>query len=156
MELGKAFPRKEDLLAQVLSRMVLHHRNKTSVTLPRDTAITGLAWISKTAADINFGKHPDFSVPRRIEITVTARILGIDEFDIRLIHTRGVDEPGVPRRDLQAYLDDPRAVIVFCSKFGDAPNAATLAVIQRAIESGLKNAMLRRALLLVHRPISPL
>src|SRR5205823_3730299 len=148
-ELATTFPRKEDLLAQVLTRMALHHRNKTSITLPRDTSMTGLDWIAKTAAEINFGKHADFSLPRRVEITVPSRMLGSEEFDVRLIDTRGVDEPGVPRRDLQAYLDDPRSVIVFCSKFGDAPTGTILSVMQRAMESGLKDAMLRRALLLV-------
>ena len=148
-DLAKAFPRKEDLLAQVLTRMALPHRNKTSITLPRDSTHSGLDWVTKTAAEINYGLHPDFSLPRRIEITVPARILGVEDLDIRLIDTRGVDEPSVPRRDLQAYLDDSRCVIVLCSKFGDAPTGATLSVIERAIESGLKEALLARGLLLV-------
>ena len=105
--------------------------------------------MQKTAAEINYGRHPEFSLPRRVEITVPMRVLGSEELDVRLIDTRGVDEPLAPRRDLQAYLDDNRCVIVLCSKFGDAPNAATLAVLERAIDGGLKEALLARGLLLV-------
>ena len=62
------------------------------------------------------------------------RVLGSEDLDVRLIDTRGVDEPSAPRRDLQAYLDDSRCVIVLCSKFGDAPNAATLAVLEQQLQ----------------------
>jgi transcriptional regulator with XRE-family HTH domain len=148
-ELAKAFPKKEDLLAQVLTRMNLPRRIKTSTTLPHDSTISGLDWLSKTAAEINNGRHADFSLPRRVEITVPNRILGTDYLDIRLIDTRGVDEPSAPRQDLQAYLDDERCVVVLCSKFGDAPTAATLAIIGRANDGGLKEALIGRGLLLV-------
>jgi transcriptional regulator with XRE-family HTH domain len=148
-ELASKVGKKEDLLVEVLTRMDLPRRNKTSITLPRDSAVAGLDWVRKTAAEINYGRHPDFSLPRRVEITVPMRVLGSEQLDVRLIDTRGVDEPSAPRRDLQAYLDDSRCVIVLCSKFGDAPNAATLAVLERAIEGGLKEAMLARGMLLV-------
>jgi hypothetical protein len=148
-DLARAFPNKEDFLVQVLARMELPRRNKTSVMLPRDSSRAGLDWVSKTASEINYGRHPEFSLPRRVEITVPTRILGVPELDIRLIDTRGIDEPSVPRRDLQAYLDDPRSVIVLCSKFGDAPTGATLSLIERAVESGLKKALLSKSLLLV-------
>jgi transcriptional regulator with XRE-family HTH domain len=148
-DLAKAYPKKEDLLVQVLTRMDLPRRIKMSVTFPRESTLTGLDWVYKTSADINYGRHPDFSLPRRIEITVPNRILDTDDLDIRLIDTRGVDEPSAPRRDLQAYLDDERCVVVLCSKFGDAPTATTLSVIERAAEAGLKEALVDRGLLLV-------
>jgi transcriptional regulator with XRE-family HTH domain len=148
-ELAKEFPQKEDLLVQVLTRMELPRRNKTSVTFPRDSTRSGLDWVSKTAAEINYGKHAEFSIPRRVEITVPTRILGTDDLDIRIIDTRGIDEPSVPRRDLQAYLDDDRCVVVLCSRFGDAPTGATLSVLERAIAGGRKDALLERGLLLV-------
>jgi transcriptional regulator with XRE-family HTH domain len=149
LELAKGFPEKKDLLVQILTRMDLPRRISTSISYPRDTTLSGLDWVSKTAGEINYGRHPDFSLPRRVEITVPARILGAEEFDIRIIDTRGVDEPSAPRRDLQAYLDDDRCLVVFCSKFGDAPTGATLAVIERAISGGLREALLQRGLLLV-------
>jgi hypothetical protein len=148
-ELAKAFPKKEDLLVQVLTRMDLPRRTKTSVTFPREATISGLDWLADMFAKVNYGRHPEFSLPRRIEITVPTRILGAEELDVRLIDTRGVDEPAAPRRDLQAYLDDGRCIVALCSKFGDAPTAATLSVIERAIEGGGRQTIVNRGLLLV-------
>ena len=149
LDLAKQFPEKKDLLVQILTRMDLPRRIATSITYPRDATVSGLDWVSKMAGEINYGRHTDFSLPRRVEIMVPARILGIDDLNIRIIDTRGVDEPSAPRRDLQAYLDDDRCLIVFCSKFGDAPTGASLAVMERAIYAGLKDALLQRGLLLV-------
>ncbi len=149
LDVAKCFPKKDDLMAQLLTRMELARRNRTSISFPRESTVPGLEWVSKTFAEINYGRHGEFSLPRRIEIIVPKRVLGAEEFDLRLIDTRGVDEPTAPRRDLQAYLDDPRAAIVLCSGFNDAPEAAVQAVIERAAEGGLQEELLSRGLLLV-------
>ena len=149
LELAKTFPLKADLVVQVLMKLDLPRRNRTSISLPRESTLSGLEWVSKTFSEINYGRHAEFSLPRRIEITVPKRVLGTDELDLRLIDTRGVDEPTAPRRDLQSYLDDPRAAIVLCSGFTDAPEAAVQAVIERAVEGGLQQELLARGVLLV-------
>ncbi|HEU5070606.1 MAG TPA: helix-turn-helix transcriptional regulator [Verrucomicrobiae bacterium] len=149
LDLAKQFPKKEDLMVQVLLKLDLPRRNRTSISFPRESTMAGLEWVSKTFAEVNYGRHPEFSLPRRIEITVPKRVLNTDEFDLRLIDTRGVDEPTAPRRDLQAYLDDPRAAIVLCSGFNDAPEAAVQAVIERAVEGGLQQELIKRGVLLV-------
>lgn len=149
LDLAKQFPKKDDLVVQVLLKLDLPRRNRTSVSYPRESTMSGLEWVSKTFAEVNYGRHPEFSLPRRIEITVPKRVLNTEEFDLRLIDTRGVDEPTAPRRDLQAYLDDPRAAIVLCSGFNDAPEAAVQAVIERAVEGGLQQELIKRGLLLV-------
>jgi transcriptional regulator with XRE-family HTH domain len=149
LELAKAFPKKDDLVVQVMMRLELPRRKRTSISFPRESAQPGLEWVSKTFAEINYGRHSEFSLPRRIEITVPKRVLGTEGLDVRLIDTRGVDEPTAPRRDLQAYLDDPRTAIVLCSGFKDAPEAAVQAVIERAVEGGLQQELLNRGVLLV-------
>jgi transcriptional regulator with XRE-family HTH domain len=149
LDLAKEFPTKDDLMAQLLTLMELSRRNRTSISFPRESTVSGLEWVSKTFAEINYGRHDEFSLPRRIEIIVPKRVLGAEDLDLRLIDTRGVDEPTAPRRDLQAYLDDPRAAIVLCSGFNDAPEAAVQAVIERANEGGLQKELLNRGLLLV-------
>lgn len=149
LDLVRAYPSKEDLQVQVRLRLDPDRRNRTSISLPRDSTASGLDWLSKTFGDINYGKHPEFSLPRRIEVTVPTPILGVHDLDVRLIDTRGVDEPSAPRRDLQTYLDDERTLIVLCSGFKDAPDAAMQAMIERANEGGLRNALAHRATLLV-------
>lgn len=149
LDLVREYSSKEDLQVQIRLRLDSDRRNRTSVSLPRDSTVSGLVWLSKTFGDINYGKHPEFSLPRRIEVTVPTPVLGTTELDVRLIDTRGVDEPSAPRRDLQTYLDDERTLIVLCSGFKDAPDAAMQAVIERAAEGGLHSAMEYRAMLLV-------
>lgn len=149
LELARQHPSKQDLQVQVHSRLDADRRKRTSISFPRDSTFSGLEWLSKTLGDINYGRHPEFSLPRRIEVSVPAPILDSTDLDITLIDTRGVDEPFAPRRDLQAYLDDPRALVVFCSGFKDAPDAAMQALIERATQGGLRGALANRSLLLV-------
>lgn len=147
--LALEYPSREDLQTQVFTRLELHRRRRTSISCPRDSSITGLQWLSRTFAEVNYGRHPEFALPRRIEVSLPDRILGEERFDLRLIDTRGVDEPKAPRRDLQAYLDDETAVLVFCSSFKDSPDAAMLDVIDRAIQGGLREAVSERSAFVV-------
>lgn len=149
LELAKNYSSKEDLQVQVHLRLDADRRKRTSISFPRDSTSTALEWLSKTFGDINYGRHPEFSLPRRIEVAVPMPILGSTDLDVRLIDTRGVDEPSAPRRDLQAYLDDDRAFIVLCSGFKDAPDAAMQAVIEQATAGGLRGSLRSRSLLLV-------
>ncbi len=148
-ELAQKYPQKEDMQTQVFTRLELHRRRRTSVSWSPDTGLTGLQWLSRTFSKINYGHHGEFSLPRRIEVSLPERILGEPKTDLRLIDTRGVDEPKAPRRDLQGYLDDESAIIVFCSSFKDSPDAAMLDVIDRAIRGGLRESIPERALFVV-------
>ena len=148
-ELVAEYPNREDLQAQVFSRLDLLRRRRLSITYSKDSSTTGLHWISRVFAQINYGRHPEFSLPRRIEVSLPDPILDEMKVDLRLIDTRGVDEPKAPRRDLQSYLDDDRAIIVFCSGFKDAPDAAMLDVIDRAVQGGLRQSILERGAIVV-------
>ncbi len=148
-ELVAKFPTKEDLMVEILSRMELGRRTSTSLAFPRESLTTGLDWIGRTFAEINYGHHPLFSLPRRIEITVPTPMLGRGDLDVKFIDTRGIDEPAAPRRDVQDHLDNDRTVTVFCSSFKSAPDAAAQAVIERATGGGLRESLILRGLLAV-------
>ncbi len=148
-KLAREFPNKADLLVQILAKMNMPRRIMTSTTFPRGTTISGVEWVYKLVGQINYGHHPDFSLPQRIEITVPTRILGAEDLDLKIADTRGIDEPFAPRRDLQAFLDDERCLVVLCTKFGDAPSGSIIALIDRAVRSGLRQSLVNRGLLLV-------
>ena len=93
VELARKHPSKEDLQVQVHLRLDADRRKRTSISFPRDSTLSGLEWLSKTFGDINYGRHQEFSLPRRIEVSVPTPILDNTDLDIRLINTRGVDEP---------------------------------------------------------------
>lgn len=147
--LSQEYPDRDELQIQVLQRLTLPRRQRTSLSYPRDSAKAGLQWLSKTFADINYGAHPEFSLPRRIEISVPTPLLNSTAVDVRMIDTRGVDEPSAPRRDLQAYLDDDRAIVVLCSGFKDAPDAAVQSVIDKASAGGNRDSLIKRGVLLI-------
>lgn len=140
---------REDFVVDVWSRLELGKRQRDSVSLSKDSTESGMAWLSRTSRRINLGNHPDFSVPAKIEITIPDRVLDCDEFDISLVDTRGIDEPSAPRRDLQGYIDDERSILVLCSEFNSAPDAAVQALIERAVASGSRSGLLDRGSLLV-------
>ncbi|WP_417385609.1 helix-turn-helix domain-containing protein [Gimesia sp.] len=147
--LAHEYPDRDELQIQVLQRLNLPRRKRTSVSYPRDSAKPGFHWLSKTFADINYGAHPEFSLPRRIEVSVPNPVLNSTAVEPRLIDTRGVDEPSAPRRDLQSYLDDDRSLIVLCSGFKDAPDAAVQSVIERASAGGNRRALIKRGVMLI-------
>ncbi|MCI0628903.1 MAG: helix-turn-helix domain-containing protein [Acidobacteria bacterium] len=149
VDLVKAYPSKEELQIQVLSKIDLARRWRTSMSHPRDAAVSGMEWLSKAFAEINCGRHPEFSLPKRIDVSVPSPILETTMVDIQLVDTRGVDETSALRRDLQTYFDNERALIVFCSGFEDAPDGAMQAVIERARDAGLQTEMLERGMLLI-------
>lgn len=149
LALVEQYPDKDELLVEILVRLNVARRSRTSIIYPRAMSVPPMKWVSKTFAEINFGRHPEVSLPRRIEVSVPGNVIGSSELDVRLIDTRGIDEPSAPRRDLQSYLDDERAIIVLCSDFAGAPSAAIQAVIERAKEGGLRKAIVSRGLLLV-------
>jgi len=132
-----------------MTRLDLPRRRRTSIAYPESTTTPPTKWLSKVFAEVNFGRHPEFSLPRQIDVTIPGDVFSASHLDVRFVDTRGVDEPSAPRRDLQAHLDDARCVVVLCSKFEDAPSAATQAVIERAVAGGLRDALVSRGLLLV-------
>ncbi len=143
------YPEKEELHVEVLAKLNLAKRHRTSIAFPKTSSLTPMKWTARTFAEINSGRHPEFALPERIEVSIPGDLLNSRELIVRLIDTRGIDEPVAPRRDIQAYLDDERAIIILCSGFEDAPNAAVQAVIERASAGGLRKDILVRGLLLI-------
>lgn len=140
---------REKLITRLWERLDLPKRRRTSISLARDSTELGFAWISRNFRAINLGNHPEFTVPERIEVTLPIRVFDCEEYDVTLIDTRGVDEPTAPRRDLQAYMDDERAIIVLCSDFVSAPDAAIQSLIERGMKSGCESVFQQRSSILV-------
>lgn len=100
-------------------------------------------------AAINQGTEPTAMLPRRMHVAVPA-LLQTGEFEPTLVDTRGLDESLDSRADLQAFLRDPRALIVLCSSFRDAPEDRIRRLLHGlADDAGLRDAGHRLLLLLV-------
>jgi hypothetical protein len=79
---------------------------------------------------INNGRHPEFSLPARIDLIVP-EVLNVTDLDVSIIDTRGIDQPAA-RADLETLLEDPHTVSILCSGFNDAPSDSVKHLLQRA------------------------
>ncbi|APR81099.1 Hypothetical protein A7982_06446 [Minicystis rosea] len=92
--------------------------------------------------DINHGRTPTAMLPSRITIVVPRALLDLtDGLDVELIDTRGFDGQLASRADIQSVLRDPRALIVTCVPFKDAPGDS----IKSLLSEVLSDAELRAA-----------
>jgi transcriptional regulator with XRE-family HTH domain len=144
--------REEDLSdevkLQVLLKLNLENRKKTEIWYSNELAENSLKWLTKNYFEINHGRHPNFSIPRKIILNIPNAILSYDKLNIRIIDTKGVDDTA-KREDLEKHLIDPRAISVFCSRFLDAPDETTKTLIERAIASGIKDRLKTETAILV-------
>ncbi|MGW2114240.1 helix-turn-helix domain-containing protein [Streptomyces zhihengii] len=129
-ELAAEFPERRDLVVEVLTRMGLHRRDRRDEWHSPTLSATPFEWMKSTFEQINNGRHPDFALPARIDLIVPD-LLEVDDLDVRLIDTRGIDQPSA-RADLEALLEDPHAVSILCSGFNDAPSQSIQHLLRRA------------------------
>lgn len=106
----------------------------------------------KTRFDaVNQGADPSAMLPRRMTVIVPDALPGNElGLDLTLVDTRGLDEAVESRGDLQNFLRDPRALLVLCSSFMDAPEERIRGLLHSiSSDAQLREAIPRTLLLLV-------
>jgi len=96
-ELAKQLGDPRELLVQVLSQMELPRRDRRDVWYSKSSGKEPLEWLRATFTEINNGRHPDFSLPRRIEVVVPRPVLAEPgqfegRYSVRLVDTKGIDQ----------------------------------------------------------------
>jgi transcriptional regulator with XRE-family HTH domain/uncharacterized membrane-anchored protein YjiN (DUF445 family) len=124
----------EDVITQIMVRLNLSQRTQNQIILS-DKKERGLEWLAENVQKINFGQHPDFSVPSRITVLLPSKLLRTSAYDISVVDTKGI-EGTTQRPDLQAQIDDTRTLSVLCTRFEDAPGAVPLAMLRDLGELG--------------------
>lgn len=148
--LAVEFPDRQDLVVEVLTRMGLHRRGQRDTWHAPAISAAPLEWLRSTFEAINNGRHPEFSLPGRIDIVVP-RLLEIDDLDVGIIDTRGIDQPSA-RADLESLLEDPHTVSVLCTGFNDAPSQAIQHLLRRARDIHNTNIDTHAGVLVLARP----
>lgn len=138
----------DDLKIKVIIRLNLENRKKTELWYSQDIEDEPLNWLRKKYFEINHGRHPDFSIPKKITINIPNPILSNKKLRLKIIDTKGVDDTA-KREDLETHFNDPRTLTVFCSHFLDAPDETTKTLIERGIESGIKERLSNETAILV-------
>lgn len=149
-ELGQKFGSIREMVVEVLARMELHRRDSRDAWYDASSGKPPLAWLKETFEHVNNGRHPDFTLPRRIEVVVPNSLLGNIDISARIIDTKGIDRTAT-RADLEAHLDDPHTLAVLCSGFNNAPAAELRLLLERAKEAGVRSLDLNVALLALPR-----
>jgi transcriptional regulator with XRE-family HTH domain len=140
-----------EYVVELLTRMELHRRDRRDIWYDASAGKPPLAWLRDTFELINNGRHPDFTLPTRIEIVVPQQLLGPSDLAIRLIDTKGIDRTAA-RADLEKHLEEPHTVAVLCSGFNDAPGATARLLLERARRAAVRSLELTTALLILPRP----
>ena len=131
---------------EILARMDLKKRTRRELWYPDISGKEPLLWLQETFAEINNGRHPEFSIPERIEIMVPQPILDEESLSIRLVDTKGIDRTA-ERRDIEAHFNEPNTIVVLCSPFNSTPSPSVQQLLQRAAEGRYANLQAKTAVL---------
>ena len=149
-ELAQQFPEERELIIEIMARMELHKRDSRSVMYHSGTGKPPLKWLKDTFELINNGRHPDFTLPKRIEVVVKDQLLEHSECLVRIIDTKGIDNKETAARpDLEGHLKDLHTITVLCSGFNDAPARNPWQLLERAKDIGVQNLEFNSSLLVL-------
>lgn len=149
--LAKSFTDPNAFAVEILSRMQLARRVRRDLWYSPSSGKSPLQWLQEMFQLINNGRHPEFSLPKRIEVVVREPVLAVDGLSIRLVDTKGIDQTA-ERADLESHFDSPHTLSVLCSMFNGAPTTDIQLLLNRAKSVGVRNLHLRSALLVLPRP----
>jgi len=140
-----------ELVVKTLELMELPRRDRRDIWYPENSDKPPLVWLRDVYTDLNNCRHPEFSLPRRIEVIMPAPVLGLEDFNIRIVDTKGIDQTA-GRPDLEPHFDDPQTVVILCSKFNDAPDNYAQQLLRRAREAGVSDLPHKAAVVVLPRP----
>jgi len=149
--LAATVPDAKTLSVEILGRMELHKRDRRDVWHETETGKPALEWQQDMFERVNNGRHPDFTLPKRIELVVPQAVLGEDGVAVTLIDTQGIDDLA-ERADLEQHFDDPHTVVILCTVFNEAPATAVRQLLTRAKEGGVRTLATHGAILALPRP----
>ena len=80
-------------------------------------------WLKKTFEDINSARLSNFSLPKKIYISLSKNIIKESLFDNfeSIIDTKGLDA-NENRKDIDDYIKDKKTICIFTTEYKDAPD----------------------------------
>ena len=137
------------LASEVFNRVKLSQRTETELWYDASSGEEPEAWLRKTFAMVNNGLNPVVGLPKKISVVAPLRTLADKPYELRMIDTRGIDEPQADRPDLRAYLEDPRTIPVLCSPFVGPLASSVAQLVQSSDETGAGVAVSMRSIVLL-------
>lgn len=138
---------RDEVTDRLVMAMQLSERRERQIILPEGSE-DGLTWVSRLVSSINSGLEPRFSVPDRITVLMPSSNLRADGQALQVVDTRGV-EGFTQREDLIDLDQDPRTLMVLCTKFADAPNPTVQRLLQDGVDAFSEASERKRKCILV-------
>ena len=145
-DLAKTVADSKALSVEILARMELHRRDRRDIWHSDAAGKPPLEWLQETFERVNNGRHPEFTLPKRIELVIPAAVLGDESLSVTLIDTQGIDDIA-GRADLEQHFDDAHTVVVLCTVFNEAPSTSVRQLLTRAKEGGVRTLESNAAIL---------
>ena len=139
------------LTGEILDRIQLQRRTGRQLWYSEISGQEPLMWMKETFEQLNNGRHPEFALPKRIDIVVPKAILGEGPLSICLVDTKGIDAT-TERADLGAYFNEPGTLMVLCSSFNDTPSTEVQQLLSRAKDAGFSDLDTKAVILSLPRP----
>ena len=127
----------KSLCVELLARMELYKRDRRVIWYSNDVGKSPLEWLQEEFERVNNGRHPEFTLPKRIELVVPTAVLGDESLSVTLIDTQGIDDIAA-RADLEQHFDDSHTVVILCTRFEEAPQTQVRQLLRRAKEGGVR------------------
>lgn len=123
-----AFEKSKELSKNELLQLAFKNADLDNRSFEKETSILKFEkgveneWLKKKFAAINRADVPQFSIPSKIYVTVSEKLLSgsqLSKFE-SVVDTKGIDE-NPNRRDLKDYIEAKNTIILFASSYNDAP-----------------------------------
>lgn len=147
--------RYQDFKQELIQRGQLSARTETKLS-PRDRDLDEKSWLSEVFQSLNVAKLANFSIPKRIYLNLSERILDFNHHRIgNIIDTRGLDLATKDRRDLADYIrESDESICVFTERFASAPGNV-IQIIGKYLTPTAKDINTKFALLVMPRKGEP-
>ena len=150
-QLAEQFTDPNTLAGEILDRIHLQRRTGRQLWYPEISGQEPLMWLKETFEQLNNGRHPEFALPKRIDISVPQTILGEGPLSICLVDTKGIDAT-TERADLGEYFNEPGTLMVLCTSFNDTPSTEVQELLSRAKDAGFSHLDTKAVILSLPRP----
>ena len=151
-ELAEMSASESEFVVEILSKMNLDRRTKRELWYTAtSTGKEPLLWLKENFEALNNGRHPDFSIPKRLEILVPQPVLGEELLSIRIVDTKGIDSTA-DRSDIGNLFNDPGTVVVMCSDFNAVPSPTVQRLLERARDARFAGVEKKSVVVALPRP----
>ncbi|PSB45475.1 hypothetical protein, partial [Chamaesiphon polymorphus] len=147
--------RHADFRQELIDRGQLAARTKTEI-YPQADDLDEKSWLSEVFQALNVANIDNCSIPKRIYLNLSSKILDFDSHRIgNIIDTRGLDLATKDRRDLACYIrDNDDSICIFTERFPSAP-ANVIQIIGKYLTPTAKDINTKFALLVMPRKGEP-